>query len=72
MSFTGRALIYIPFFFSFHHFRLSHYPYRLDDFTKLLDTLSGPKATHTIYGDFKPIGEIRTPAYYIHVIKKIP
>lgn len=53
-----------------HHFRLSYYPHQLDEFTRLLREIAGPKAVHTIYGDFKPLGEVVTPAYYIHVVEK--
>jgi len=30
------------------------------------------KCKHTVYGDFKPFGEIQDPAFYIHVIQKMP
>jgi len=53
-----------------HHFRLSYYPHQLEEFTGLLRDIGGPDAVHTIYGDFKPLGEVVTPAYYIHVVEK--
>lgn len=53
-----------------HHFRLSYYPHQLEEFTQLLREVGGNEATHTIYGDFKPLGEVATPAYYIHVVRK--
>lgn len=53
-----------------HHFRLSYYPHQLAEFTQLLREVSGSEAKHTIYGDFKPFGEVVTPAYYIHVVRK--
>lgn len=28
------------------------------------------KSNHTVYGDFKPLGEVETPAYYVHMIQK--
>jgi glycine N-methyltransferase len=29
------------------------------------------KCKHTVYGDFKPLGETEDPAFYIHVIEKL-
>ena len=50
---------------------MSHYPHRLDDFSRLLKSVFGSFAKHAIYGDFKPIGGDQTnPAFYIHVIEK--
>jgi len=53
-----------------HHFRLSYYPHRLKEFTVLLQELFGKNAQHAVFGDFKPLGKIKAPAYYIHVIQK--
>lgn len=53
-----------------HHFRLSYYPHRLQEFTVLLQEIFGKNAQHAIFGDFKPLGKIEAPAYYIHVIQK--
>jgi len=53
-----------------HKFRLSYYPHRLAEFTQLLKDIFGQEASHQVYGDFKELGEIENPAYYIHVIKK--
>jgi len=53
-----------------HKFRLSYYPHRLEEFTQLLKDIFGQEASHQVYGDFKELGEIENPAYYIHVIKK--
>jgi glycine N-methyltransferase len=53
-----------------HHFRLSYYPHRLQEFTALVQEIFGKSAKHTIFGDFKPLGKIKAPAYYIHVIQK--
>lgn len=51
-------------------FRLSYYPHKLMVFRDMLSETFGPKATHTIYGDFKPLNEIKDPAFYIHVMEK--
>jgi glycine N-methyltransferase len=53
-----------------HHFRLSYYPHRLQEFTAMLKEMFGKNAQHTIFGDFKPLGKIKAPAYYIHVVQK--
>lgn len=55
---------------STHHFRLSYYPHLLADFTKLLKGVFGDDASHTVYGDFRPMGEVTDPAYYVHVIQR--
>ena len=51
-------------------FRLSYYPHRLEGFTNLLKQVFGQSAELLTLGDFKPLDEVPTPAYYIHVIKK--
>jgi glycine N-methyltransferase len=51
-------------------FRLSYYPHRVKDFTSLLKASFGEDTDHTVLGDFKPLGEIETPAYFIHIIQK--
>ncbi|XP_031557819.1 glycine N-methyltransferase-like [Actinia tenebrosa] len=51
-------------------FRLSYCPHRLAPFSNLLKEVFSDKATHTVYGDFKPLGEVENPAYYVHVIQK--
>ena len=52
-------------------FRLSYYPHRLEDFSGLLKSVFGNFAKHSIYGDFKPLGNDQpNPAFYIHVIAK--
>jgi len=53
-----------------HHFRLSYYPHQLEEFTEMLRDVAGPDAKHTVYGDFRPLGEVKIPAYYIHVVEK--
>lgn len=53
-----------------HHFRLSYYPHRLEEFTKTLREVCGPEAHHEVYGDFKDLNVIDKPAYYIHLVKK--
>ncbi len=52
-------------------FRLSYYPHRLDSFSALLMEAFDSKCKHTVYGDFKPLGETEDPAFYIHVIEKL-
>lgn len=54
-----------------HRFRLSYYPHRLAEFTNLLHEVFGPSATHSVFGDFRALGEIETPAYYIHVVQRV-
>ncbi|KAK3740062.1 hypothetical protein QZH41_011405, partial [Actinostola sp. cb2023] len=51
-------------------FRLSYCPHRLSHFTNLLKEVFGEEATHTVYGDLKPLGENASPAYYVHIIEK--
>nr|CAD7458415.1 unnamed protein product [Timema tahoe] len=51
-------------------FRLSYYPHQLEVFKDMLRDTFGPRSTHTIYGDFKPLEEIEDPAFYIHVMEK--
>lgn len=52
------------------HFRLTYYPHRLNDFTQLLKGVFGEKSQHEVYGDFKPLDEVKDPAFYIHFIQK--
>ena len=51
-------------------FRLSYYPHKLNVFRDMLIEAFGRKAKPTIYGDFKPLDDIKNPAFYIHVIEK--
>jgi len=51
-------------------FRLSYYPHRVKDFGELLKTAFGPGCSHSVYGDFKPVGEVEEPGFYIHIIQK--
>ncbi|XP_053997509.1 glycine N-methyltransferase [Hylaeus anthracinus] len=51
-------------------FRLSYYPHRLNVFTNMLDEAFYYRAKHTIYGDFKPLDEVKQPGFYIHVMEK--
>ena len=51
-------------------FRLSYYPHRKDAFTKLLKSVFGEKAKHSLYGDFRPLADVQDPAFFIHVIEK--
>ncbi|KAK0163490.1 hypothetical protein PV327_007165 [Microctonus hyperodae] len=50
-------------------FRLSYYPHLLDEFNDMLDEVV-PYETHTIYGDFKPLDEMKNPGFFIHVLEK--
>merc|ERR1719273_1138912 len=54
----------------YSHFRLSYYPHRLDAFTRLLKSVFGQDAPHTVYGDFKTLKEEPDPAFFIHIIEK--
>ncbi len=56
--------------FRHQHFKLLYHPYRLTAFTKMLCEINGTEGSHTILGDFKPVGEVTHPAYYIHVVEK--
>ncbi|XP_058797573.1 glycine N-methyltransferase-like [Phymastichus coffea] len=51
-------------------FRLSYYPHKLNDFTRIVDEAFHGKAKHTIYADFKPLDEAEDPGFYIHVMEK--
>jgi glycine N-methyltransferase len=54
-----------------HRFRLSYYPHRLAEFTGLLKDVFGSGAPHQVFGDFKALGEIDVPAYYLHIIERV-
>ncbi|XP_015523799.1 glycine N-methyltransferase [Neodiprion pinetum] len=51
-------------------FRLSYYPHRLSIFRDMLNEAFHYTAKHTIYGDFKPLDQIKNPGFYIHVLQK--
>lgn len=51
-------------------FAISSYPFTLKDFSALLRDVLNPDVQDTVFGDFKPLGEIDQPGYYIHVVKK--
>lgn len=51
-------------------FRLSYYPHRLTVFRDMLTETFSHGTKHTIYGDFKPLDEIKEPGFYIHVLEK--
>jgi len=51
-------------------FAISSYPFKLKDFSTLLKDVLGPDVKHSVYADFKPLGDVEHPGYYIHVIKK--
>ena len=52
------------------NFRLSYYPHRVKIFANLLKEAFGADSKHQVYGDFKQIGEVANPGFYIHVIEK--
>jgi len=52
-------------------FAISSYPFKLKDFSSLLtEVLGSAGVKHAVYGDFKPVGEVSAPGYYIHVVQK--
>jgi len=51
-------------------FAISSYPFKLEDFSALLKDVFGPDVKHTVFADFKPLGQVERPGYYIHVLKK--
>jgi len=53
-------------------FTLSYQPFTLDRFTNLLKGVFGASAPHSRYADFKPLNEEQDPAFFIHVIEKMP
>jgi len=55
---------------SISEFRLSYYPHRLTIFRDMLTEVFGHGTKHIIYGDFKPLNQIKNPAFYIHVMEK--
>jgi glycine N-methyltransferase len=54
----------------YNKFRLSYYPHRLEAFGNLLSSVFGPKASHSVFADFKSMEEQPNPAFYIHTIEK--
>ncbi|KAG7177391.1 glycine N-methyltransferase-like [Homarus americanus] len=52
------------------NFRLSYFPHRVAKFGELLQEAFGERSEHCVYGDFKPIGEVKDPGFYIHVVVK--
>uniref|UniRef100_A0A131Y370 Glycine N-methyltransferase n=1 Tax=Ixodes ricinus TaxID=34613 RepID=A0A131Y370_IXORI len=54
-----------------NNFRLSYYPHRLAEFSKILKDVFGDEARHEIYGDFKPLSDDYVPAFYIHILQKV-
>ncbi|GBP03226.1 Glycine N-methyltransferase [Eumeta japonica] len=43
---------------------------KLARFTEMLDEVFDRSAVHRIYGDFRPLEEVSSPAFYIHVLQK--
>ncbi|XP_053594616.1 glycine N-methyltransferase isoform X2 [Microplitis demolitor] len=52
-----------------NHFRLTGYPHRLNAFKDMLREIFSQK-THKIFGDFKPLNEVKVPGCFIHLIEK--
>ncbi|KAG8222710.1 hypothetical protein J437_LFUL001879 [Ladona fulva] len=52
-------------------FRLSYYPHTLDSFREMLTEAFEGKCKQTIYGDFKPLDEIKDPGFFVHVVEKL-
>jgi glycine N-methyltransferase len=50
--------------------KLTYYPYQLAEFHDLLRETFGSTVQHETYGDYKPLGEVKTPAWYVHVVRK--
>ncbi|KAI0208892.1 Glycine N-methyltransferase, partial [Lamellibrachia satsuma] len=40
------------------------------DICNLIKEVLGDDAKHTVYGDFKPVGEVQIPSHFAHVIEK--
>ncbi|CAH1262410.1 glycine N-methyltransferase-like isoform X1 [Branchiostoma lanceolatum] len=55
----------------FSKFRLSYQPHRVEAFGKKLTEAFDGNCKHTVYGDFKPIDQVKDPGYYIHVVQKL-
>lgn len=53
-----------------NEFRLSYYPHKLNVFNQILRDCFGPRMSHQICGDFKPLNETSNPAFYIHIVEK--
>ena len=51
-------------------FAISSYPFKLNDFSALLKDVLGPDVKQSVFADFKPLGQVERPGYYIHVVKK--
>lgn len=54
----------------YSEFRLSYYPHKLTVFRDMLAEAFSHRAKHIIYGDFKPLNDIKNPGFYIHVLQK--
>ncbi|CAN8000368.1 unnamed protein product [Ixodes hexagonus] len=54
-----------------NNFRLSYYPHRLAEFSRILKDVFGEEAKQEIYGDFKPLDDSYVPAFYIHILQKV-
>jgi len=50
------------------HVDLTLFPHSLADFMSMLNDTVGPGAKHEGFGNFQPIGQVESPAYYQHVI----
>lgn len=55
-----------------NQFTLSYYPHRLTSFRSLLKEAFDQRANITTLGDFQPLDQLQNPAFYIHVVRKLP
>lgn len=51
-------------------FTLSYYPHRMNDFKQLLNEAFNGQASIETFGDFKPLGELSDPAFFIHICRR--
>ncbi|XP_014298915.1 glycine N-methyltransferase-like [Microplitis demolitor] len=52
-----------------NHFRIVCYPHQVNAFKDMLREIFSEK-THKIFGDFKPLNEVKNPAAFLHYIEK--
>ncbi|MCL4140843.1 UNVERIFIED_CONTAM: hypothetical protein GTU68_065571 [Idotea baltica] len=53
-----------------NNFRLSYFPHLVSKFGDLIKAAFGARENYSVYGDFKPLGEVENPGFYVHVIQK--
>lgn len=49
---------------------MSYYPHKFTVFSEMVRDIFGSTAGKEVYGDFKPLAEDATPAFYLHVLHK--